>query len=66
MDKRMADLLRNASRCFHEAYSPFSHSELSRLNVTADECKDLSDQIGDILDLYLETEHTRFSIAKGV
>ena len=55
-DERMKDLLRNASRCFNQMYSPFCHAELSKMNVTADECKDLSEQIGDIIEWYLEGE----------
>lgn len=54
MNDRMIGLLANAAKCFHEIRSPFSHSELVKMEVTADECKDLSDWIGDILDEYLE------------
>lgn len=54
MNDRMIELLANAAKCFHEIRSPFSHSELLKMNVTADECKDLLDWIGDILDDYLE------------
>lgn len=52
--ERMKILLKNASRCFRQCYSPFCHSELSRMIVTAGECKDLSVMISDIIDEYLE------------
>lgn len=54
MTERMKELLKNAARCFRENYSPFSHSELTKMNVTADECKDLSVKIADIIEKYLE------------
>jgi len=54
MSERMNVLLRNAARCFHQMYSPFCHEELSKMDVTADECKDLSDEIGDIIETHLE------------
>lgn len=54
--ERMKILLKNASRCFRQCYSPFCHSELSRMNVSANECKDLSALIADIIDDHLEIE----------
>jgi len=42
---RMEELLKNAITCFEEMRSPFSHSELSKHNVTSDECGDLSEII---------------------
>lgn len=59
MNERMEKLLKNASRCFRQCYSPFAHSELTKMRVTADECKDLSVAIADIIDDYLNIEEDR-------
>ena len=56
MDKRMIDLLSNAVSCFDKMYSPFCHEELSKMEVTADECKDLSSTIADIIKCYISEE----------
>ncbi|MBA7697050.1 hypothetical protein ES703_105708 [subsurface metagenome] len=53
MDDRMRELLGNSARCFEECYSPFSHSELSKMKVTADECKALSSWISAIIKDFL-------------
>lgn len=56
MDKRMVDLLNNAATCFGKNYSPFCHEELLKMDVTADECKDLSDTLSDIIKCYISEE----------
>jgi len=45
----MISLLKNAAKCFEQMYSPFCHEELSKMNVTADECQELSLTISSIL-----------------
>mgnify|MGYP001145943546 CR=1 FL=1 len=54
-EQRLVELLANAVVCFERSSNPFSNNELLRLNVTADECIDLSVEIADILqnELYL-------------
>lgn len=54
MSERMRELLKNAARCFRCNYSPFCLKELSENNVTADECKDLSVMIANIIEEHLE------------
>jgi len=51
---RIIELLKNASDCFQKCCSPFSLEELLKMDVMADECKDLSSIIGDFIDGYLE------------
>jgi len=54
MEDRMRDLLRNAARCFEECCSPFCLAELTKMEVTADECKDLSGWIAAIVKDFVE------------
>ena len=56
VDERMRSLLKNSARCFEECYSPFCHSELSKMEVTADECKDLSSWISAIIKDFLKVD----------
>lgn len=56
MNERMRELLKNAVKCFNENSSPFSHSELTKLQVTSGECQDLSLKIAEIIDFYLAIE----------
>lgn len=49
MEDRMIALLKNAAKCFEQMYSPFCHEELLKMNVTADECQELSLMISSIL-----------------
>lgn len=51
---RMNELLRNAARCFYLGYNPFCLSELTKMNVTSDECRDLSALIATIIEDHLE------------
>ena len=53
---RMLELLKHAADCFHRDCSPFSTGELSEMDVTADECRDLSSQIGDIVEEFVGFE----------
>ncbi len=54
--ERRTELLENAARCFKENYSPFCTEELVKMNVTSDECLDLSDTISGIIKLYINEE----------
>lgn len=56
MSKRMLELLKNAARCFEEGYSPLCHSELTKMNVTFDECMDLSDLISEIVKEHIRED----------
>lgn len=47
---RLVELLANAIICFERCSNPFSHSELLKLDVTADECRDLSREIAEIIE----------------
>ena len=47
---RLAELLAYASVCFRHGTSPFETTHLTKKSVTADECKELSQKISDILD----------------
>jgi len=51
-------LLENAARCFEELRSPFDASELEKMDVTLDECGDLSQHIGTIIRAYLASQKT--------
>lgn len=62
MDKRMYHLLRHAEYCFRHCMSPFSHEMLSKENVTANECKDLSVAIADIISEFLALSQLRISV----
>lgn len=46
---RRMELLMYAFECFQHGTNPFETRHLSIKNVTADECKDLSENIADIL-----------------
>lgn len=50
---RMTALLRNAQICFRDQRSPLDHFELSKQNVTLDECFDLSNAIASAIEFYL-------------
>ncbi len=56
MTDRMNELLKNAIICFEEVRSPFSHHELSRMDVTSDECFALSELIASRLEGTLPIE----------
>ena len=56
MTERMNELLKNAIICFNECRSPFSHHELSRMDVTSDECFVLSELIASRLQGTLPIE----------
>ena len=60
-----ADIWNNASRCFREMRSPFDASELEKLNVTLDECGELSERIADSMDFFhwLQLNHPIVFIA---
>lgn len=51
---RMTTLLINAAKCFRECYSPFSHEELSKMEVTSEECYQLSVVIADAIENFVE------------
>jgi hypothetical protein len=53
MKERMAELLREAAKCFAEASNPFNTEWLSEHSVTADECFDLSQMIANAVSLYV-------------
>ena len=48
-DRRL-ELLAYASACFKNGTSPFEPMHLAKKNVSADECTDLSDDIGGIIE----------------
>ena len=52
--ERLFELLRNAARCFDQCYSPFCLKELQDMEVTGDECKELSSWIAEIIKDYVE------------
>ena len=56
MTERMNELLKNAIICFNECRSPFSHHELSKMDVTSDECGALSEFIASRLQGTLPIE----------
>jgi len=56
MDDRMIALLKNAAKCFEQMYSPFCHEELLKLNVTSDECQELSVTISSILKEHIRED----------
>ena len=62
MNERMVVLLKNAAKCFDKSYSPFCHEELSKMNVTADECLDLSATISSIITEYIADGTPPFTI----
>jgi len=54
MDKqRLLELLSYAKVCFEKCTNPFEITHLRKKNVSANECRDLSDQIGSIIDEWL-------------
>jgi hypothetical protein len=56
MKDRMRGLMLNAAKCFDECRNPFETDELSKHNVTADECIDLSTGLGQIIRYVLQLE----------
>lgn len=62
MNERMVTLLKNAAKCFDKSYSPFCHEELLKMNVTADECLDLSATISSIITEYIADGTPPFTI----
>ncbi len=52
--ERLIELLRNAARCFEQCYSPFCLEELVEMEVTSDECGELSSWIAEIIKDYVE------------
>lgn len=54
MERRKVELLLYASVCFDHCTNPFDLIHLVKKNVTADECKDLSAQIGSIIREWVE------------
>jgi len=49
-DKRLHELLAYAKVCFDKCTSPFETMHLVKKNVTADECRELSQTIADIIE----------------
>lgn len=47
--KRLLELLAYAKVCFEKGRSPFDRVHLAKLNVTAEECRNLSAEIADII-----------------
>jgi hypothetical protein len=48
--KRMRELLAYACVCFRNMTSPFETMHLRKMNVTLDECGDLSEKIADVIE----------------
>lgn len=51
----MIELLAYAKVCFDKCTNPFETMHLIKKNVTADECRDLSFKIADIIEEELHT-----------
>ena len=52
--KRLVELLAYAKVCFDKCTNPFELMHLSKKEVTADECRDLSFYIADIIEQELD------------
>ena len=50
---RFIELLAYAKECFANSTNPFETRHLVKKGVTADECRDLSNEIATIIDDYL-------------
>lgn len=48
--KRMRELLAYACVCFRNMTSPFETMHLQKMNVSLDECGDLSEEIASIIE----------------
>lgn len=62
--ERLLELLAYAKVCFEKCTNPFETVHLAKLKVTVDECKDLSAEIGSIIEdevLSLVTCSKRFN-----
>ena len=55
-DKRLRELLAYAAICFENMTSPFETMHLSKMNVTLDECGDLSESIAGFLQMYISKQ----------
>lgn len=53
--KRLIELLAYAKVCFDKCTNPFETAHLVKKNVSADECRDLSVKIADIIEGELDT-----------
>lgn len=51
-EKRKLELLAYAKVCFEHGTTPFAMLHLNKKKVTADECKDLSNLIAEVIDGY--------------
>lgn len=49
-NERLIELLAYAEVCFEKCTNPFDLTHLRKKKVTADECKDLSHEIADIIE----------------
>lgn len=49
--KRKMELLAYAIICFEKCTNPFALMHLQKKNVDADECRDLSQEIADLLEI---------------
>lgn len=65
-EKRLLELLVNAIVCFERCSSPFSLSQLSKRNITANECRDLSNQIASILEEWISEMYEYKEIEKAL
>jgi hypothetical protein len=48
--ERLLELLAYAKVCFEKCTNPFETAHLAKMNVTADECRDLSAEIASIIE----------------
>jgi len=66
-ERRLHELLAYARVCFDKCTNPFETVHLAKKNVTADECRDLSQTIAEILEDELDFRSciTALRTAKG-
>lgn len=64
--KRRLELLAYAKVCFDKCTSPFETVHLVKKKVNSDECRDLSSEIGDSIENYIEEYFTNNDVIVAI